>query len=337
MNIVYSSSDAYAVCTGVSLYSLLENNKNEETIITYVLSTDISEKNKDFLTEISLFFNREIKIIDANSDFEKAANDFNLTPIRGSFNCYSRILLNTWFSDLDRVIVVDSDTMVCGPLAGAWNIDIAGKYFALTPEIAAYCKYNDTEDRKLIDELDIYYNTGICVANLKQWRDDNADEYLKKLIFKEKTVFKVADQSIINKYFNEKIVRLPLKFNYYSPVHNVSPSIIDRVFERKVVFDKEEILSAAINPIIIHYFGHSYERPWFQHSVALQKSRYLFYRSQTPWKSFPLDKWRKTEGFILKIYDIICYCLLKAHLYSLCLRFRYVWGQKIKQIIKIHR
>ena len=46
MNIVYSSSDAYAVCTGISMYSLFENNKEEETLDVYILSTDIAKDNK---------------------------------------------------------------------------------------------------------------------------------------------------------------------------------------------------------------------------------------------------------------------------------------------------
>ena len=337
MNIVYSSSDAYAVCTGISMYSLFENNQEEKTLDVYILSTDISEANKNVLKSIATKFDRRLVFIEAKNDFERVAKQFQLPLMRGSYNCYSRIILNTWFSHLDKVIVIDSDTMVCGSIKKAWNLDMSESYFAIAPEIAAYGNFEVTEDPKVIEMHDCYYNTGICVANLKKWRDDNADEKLRRCIANENEPIKVADQTIINKYFNDKILRLPLEYNYYTPVHNVSYDLICSIFSKKNVFTKDEFQKAAENPVIIHYFGHSYERPWFKYSVALKKKDYLRIKSSTLWGDLPLDRWRSSGSTIFTIYDLICYILLCLNLYSVCLKFRYVWGQKIKRIISIKR
>lgn len=47
MNIVYSSSDSYAPIAGVSLYSLLKNNKQCKELSVFIIDNNISEKNKE--------------------------------------------------------------------------------------------------------------------------------------------------------------------------------------------------------------------------------------------------------------------------------------------------
>jgi lipopolysaccharide biosynthesis glycosyltransferase len=337
MEIVYSSSDSYAVCTGVSIYSLYEHNKNVSNLNVHILSTDISDVNKNRLKEIADYFNRPIDIIDAKQDFIEEANRLELSLLRGAYNTYSRIVLNRWFNYLDKIMVIDSDTLVTGSLVDAWNIDVSEYIVAAVPEIAMYTKHIRFEDPELVKNLDIYFNMGICIVNLKQWREKNIDDLLFTSIKKDHPVFKIADQSIINKYLANKIARLPLKFNYYSPIHNISYKTACNIFSRRLVFEKQEFNEASENPSIIHYFGHSYERPWFKYSIAIRKKEYLSTRDKTPWGNLPLERWRKNSNKALYVYDVICFLLLKLHLYSFSLKFRYIGGQAIKSWIKISR
>ena len=46
MNIVYASNDAYVPFLGISLFSLLENNRQLDKICVFVLSDSISERTK---------------------------------------------------------------------------------------------------------------------------------------------------------------------------------------------------------------------------------------------------------------------------------------------------
>lgn len=337
MDIVYSSSDAYSCCTGVSLYSLYFNNKDIEVLNVHILSTDISDLNKQRLKAIADEFHRDLDIIDAKQDFIDEANRLHLQLLRGAYNTYSRVVLNRWFSHLDKIMVIDSDTMVCGSIKEAWDLNIDKYILAAVPELAIYGEYFNLEDADLVNAIPMYYNMGICVINLKKWRDDNIDQLIVSAIERERPVFKIADQSIINKYVGNQIARLPLRFNYYSPAHNVSYETITKVFNKKEVFSEEEFYTSSKDPAIIHYFGHSYERPWFKHSVALRKNEYLDIRKRTPWGCTPLEKWRKSGRIIIRFYDVVCYELLKFGLYETALKFRYIEGQKLKNLIKIHR
>lgn len=337
MNIVYSSSDAYASCTGVSLYSLYLNNQDIENLHVFILSTDISNSNQERLHATARSFGRSLEIINAKEDFIEEAERLHLPLLRGAYNTYSRVMLNKWFSHLDKVMVVDSDTMVCGSLEPAWDMDLGDNLLAAVPEVAMYNPYNHQEDPKLLASLDMYYNMGICIVNLKKWREKKIDDLIYEGVQKETDGFMIADQSIINKYVGNAIARLPLSYNYYTPVHRVSYQAVCKVFKTKRVFEKKEFDNAKDNPIIIHFFGQSYDRPWFRHNAAYLKKEYQHLRNITEWRNEPLEKWRKNNNWVLKVYDVICYCLLVIGLYSFCLKFRYVWGQRIKSFLGIHR
>ena len=330
MEIVYSSSDAYASCTGVSLHSLYMHNKDVEVLNVYILSTDITPANKERLHNTAKSFGRELTIIDAKDDFVREAERLHLPLLRGAYNTYGRVMLNTWFSHLDKIFVVDSDTMVCGSLKPAWEKEISKYLLAAVPEMAMYNPYNHQEDPEILSAIDMYYNMGICIINLKLWREKDIDKLIYENIQKETKGFMIADQSIINKYIGNEIARLPLNYNYYSPVHRVPYDTVCSVFSTKTVFSRDEFEDAKKHPVIIHFFGHSYERPWFKHNASYKKKEYLALRKQTEWKDEPLSRWRLRGSWVIRTYDVFCYLLLRLGLYAPCLKFRYIWGQRLK-------
>lgn len=193
------------------------------------------------------------------------------------------------------------------------------------------------EPEQLIEHIPMYYNMGICLVNLEEWRSQNIDQYLMKKIVEETEPYHIADQTIINKYLHEFIVRMPLRYNYYSTVHRVRYKTVRKIFDQKEVFSEEEFLEAGRHPAIIHYFGHSYERPWFKRNQAYMKRRYGRLRQHTLWGECEMPRWREGNHLVIRIYDRICYLLLAMRLYDFCLKFRYIYGQKVKQVMKISR
>lgn len=337
MNIVYSSSDMYAECTGISIWSLFENNKDINELNVYILSSDISNSNENKLRAVAEKFNRKLNIIDAKQDFIDEAEKFDLPLMRGAYNTYSRICLNKWFSNLEKVLVIDSDTLICGSVKEFWDTDLEGKLIGAVPEVAMYGKFNKIEDPSILENVDTYYNMGICLVNLKEWRDKDIDLYMLKKIKEETSQFRVADQSIINKYLNPYIKRVALKYNYYSVVHDVKYSTIQRIFYKKEVFQEQEFDDAKNDARIIHYFGHQFERPWFRKNAAYRKKDYLKVRNRTPWSNEKMREWKKSGNFVIDIYDNISYFLLYCGARDICLKFRYIYGQKIKGILKMGR
>ena len=63
MDILYSSSDSYAFLTGISMLSLLENNKKCQEIHIYIMDNAISKDNKEKLKQIAADYSRDLLFI----------------------------------------------------------------------------------------------------------------------------------------------------------------------------------------------------------------------------------------------------------------------------------
>ena len=330
MNIVYSSSNAYCKYAGISIISLLENNKDVKEINIYFIGVDLSEDNKEKIRHICEKYGRFIEIIDANETFEQFKKKYKMKSLRNSYSTYSKILLSYLLPKIEKVISLDADTVVRGDLSGLWDADMNGKLIAGVPDIGVYAKKSFIESPELIDSLDYYINAGVLVVDLKKWRELDLDSYLLDCISLEKETFKCAEQSIINKYLSNYICRIDLKYNCYSTIHNPSVKEIQKVFSKKQIFKDDEIDFARNNPIIVHFLGHPYERPWYKHSFNRFKKEFLHYKSMSVWDNDKMEKWNKNIKFIRRLYDSFCLLLLKLHMFNRWLHFRYVIGQKMK-------
>jgi lipopolysaccharide biosynthesis glycosyltransferase len=71
MNIVYSSDDNFAEIIGVSILSLLENNKDADTITIYILNANISVDNQNRILKIINKYNRTCFFINMGNIEEK--------------------------------------------------------------------------------------------------------------------------------------------------------------------------------------------------------------------------------------------------------------------------
>jgi len=102
----------------------------------------------------------------------------------------------------DRLIQLDVDTIVCGSLRPAWEINLTGKWIAWCPE------YNG----QFRPFGPMYYNFGVAVLNLSQLHLDNAPEFMVRELNRFQYPF--LDQDVMNRFaVPDKTVNLPVRFN----------------------------------------------------------------------------------------------------------------------------
>ena len=247
VNIVYSSSDFYSQCTGISILSLLENNKDIEEMQLYILDTDISTENKKKIAEIAESFHRPVTFLPAQEKFEENVSRLKLTLLRGAYSTYARVMLNAWFGFLDKVLLIDSDTLVVGSIKDLWETDLEGKLIGAVPDMVVYAKNWTGEDLEIINKIDYYYNMGIVLCDLKRWREENIDQQIVTKLRDYKKPLRIADQSIINWTLNDRIKRVHLRYNYYTAMHGVRYQTVVKTFSTKKVFSEDEFNSARQN------------------------------------------------------------------------------------------
>jgi len=337
VNVVYSSSDYYAQCTGVSMLSLLENNREVANIQIFIVDSDISSENRQKLTSIADKYKREISFLQVRDYFPENLDELGITLSRGSYNTYARVFMNRLFGSLDKALLIDSDTLVINSIRELWETDLTDMLIAAVPEVAVYAKGSTYEDHSIVESSINYYNMGIALFNLKEWRHQNVDELITTRIKNYGKNFFIADQSILNFTINDKIKRIHLKNNFYTAVHGISYRTLQRVFSEKTVFTRQEFLEAKDKPVVLHFVGHPFERPWYSKSASPYKRLYLEYRSESPWANLTPMMNPKAKNPIFGVYDNAAYLLSRLRLYDLNHWFRYRLGQRMKELLHQNR
>ena len=105
------------------------------------------------------------------------------------------------FPDLDRIVSLDVDTIVCEDISPLWDIDMGDCLFAAVQEYATdYRPYGLK-----------YWNSGIVVWNLKELRESGMDDKLIWLINTEE--FRCPEQDAMNKLCAGRICDIPARYN----------------------------------------------------------------------------------------------------------------------------
>ena len=150
MIILYAATkNLYRYLKG-AIRSLLDHN---EVTKLYVFAED---------SELPFDISCEHEIIDVSGQtyFKPGSPNMNsIFTYMAMMRICSPELLN-----VDKVIWLDVDTIVCDSLEPLWNIDMNGKWVAWCRE---WCGTHRPFGNKP------YYNIGVCVLNLEQMREDN--------------------------------------------------------------------------------------------------------------------------------------------------------------------
>lgn len=332
MNVVFSSSNLYAKCTGVAIFSLLKTNTELEALTIYLLTTDMTIENQKRISDMCYNFGREIVIIQATEILKEAQKELGLSNFKGGLNTYARAVANKVMpKDVHAALFVDSDLLFNGSLKELERLDMKDNVIAGVPEIMLMIKSVCYEDVELLEKCKNYVNYGVVYINLDNWRNINGDELIKQVVKNTKNGFKIAEQSILNLTFRDYTITLPAKYNYYTILHGVSYKTLSNWYQRRKIFEEKEIVEAANNPLIIHFVGDYFNRPWYVDNVCRYKDLYLEHYLQSPWGEESLDDIPTNFSIKFKIYYFFLIFLRRNYFDTLYFKFRYVFIQWLRE------
>jgi lipopolysaccharide biosynthesis glycosyltransferase len=133
---------------------------------------------------------------------------------------FYRLFAHRVFPDIDRILYLDSDTLIYDDLTEMYNMDIGDNVLAGAIDCALTDNLNDRMGqyvRKFKEKYvksNFYINSGVLLINLqKRCELDSLSEPI------DSSGFLCPDQDLINMKFDGKIARLSLKYNFtYSDV-----------------------------------------------------------------------------------------------------------------------
>ncbi len=296
MNIVYSSSDSYAPIAGVSLYSLLLNNKDSDEINIFIIDNSISSKNKEKFIKMCADFGRTPAFIPI-ADIEKLAGT-SIDIGRWNISTFGRLFEASLLpKSVEKVIHVDCDTMIMSSLEPLWNMDMTAKTVAGALE----CIGDSYKKEVGLSVNDTYINVGNIMLNLKKIREDNTEDKFKEYI-REHSQLSFVDQAVLNACVpsSEKLV-VPLSYNAYSIVYYVKYKNLKKVKHVTHYYTENEVRNAMENPCIVHFTTCFMDgtRPWIENNFHPMLGKFLEFKAQSPWADEPL--WRDERGAVKRL------------------------------------
>lgn len=334
MNVVFCSSNLYSKCTGIAILSLLSNNEDIGDLDVYLITTDMSCENKKRIKQICSDFKRQVFFIDGNKVLNSAKNEFSLLDFKGGLNTYARAMANYLLPEsVKKALFLDSDILVTGGLSDLECMDMGENIVAGVYEISVLIKNLCYEDVRLLNQCPYYINYGVAYINLENWRNQDGDKLIQETVKNYKANFRVAEQSILNLAFRNKTMIIPLKYNFSTYVHGITYGTLTKRYKRRSVFSEEEFAEANVNPIILHFIGDYFNRPWFENNICKYRDTYLMYYQKSPWSMEKLDIPSQDISTTFKVYYKVLIFLRKHNFDNAYFRLRYILIQWLREHI----
>jgi len=265
INIVTACDNTYVQHTGVFLKSLLATNPNVEFRLFILVPDDFIhrgslERNLDpFMLEflaINLSETVSLKV----SEHISAATYFRL---------FIDKLMPT---DINRIIYLDSDILITGPVNELWAVDLE-EY-----ELAAVTNAINTDQtvrRRLgMAATSKYFNAGVLLIDLVRWKNSRVGERGLDFVLKNPDFVIRHDQEALNHVINGHFKELTKEWNFQD-------ADIKRGQDGKYSADDIRELGAAK---IIHFSWKS--KPWHYLDNHPMKALYWDYLRQTDWRDY---------------------------------------------------
>jgi len=288
VEVVYCSSDLFAEVCSVSIVSLFENNRYLDQINVYVIDDGISSQNRERMTNMARQYGRTITFIPMPDPSEFYGDD--RFTVRSLGHTYGRMILGDVLpAEVERVISLDSDTMVLGRLDELWNTDMQGHPIAGVDDCMGRVALVKTQHLR---EDSIHCNAGMYLVDLSVWREENWTDlffrYIKGL-FDKGIALGGYEEEVITKVVGERMLVLEPRFNLMTLEQVLSYRELIRFRQPLSYYSEEEIARAKAEPVITHTTNFFYvrKRIFEENSDHPMRSRYEHYRALTPWKDEP--------------------------------------------------
>ena len=260
-HIAYGIDNNFVMPMGVSIVSILENNKHEHFVF-HVLTEEISENNCLYLRRLVNEYNTIIYIHYINGDI------FNSLPNTDHFTkaTYNRFLLPKILKKLaKKVIYLDADILCLAEITNLKNIDLSDKIVAVVQDV------EDVANRQ-IKNLQLkggkYFNAGFLYIDIDRWNTEQVSEQAMQYSFENLGKLKWLDQDALNVVLDGKALFIEEKYDY--------------IFDFGLKKNKN-ILTLPQDTVFVHYTGRY--KPWHQWCMHPLKNDFIKYFEISPWEN----------------------------------------------------
>lgn len=332
MYIAYVFDENFAACAAVSMVSLLENNKKANGVHFFIFDDGIAEESRKKLCALCDSYKADIVFIDAKPICERMAK-FNVQPWRGRYSAYIKLMLSSFLPlEVERLIVLDADTIVVGDIGELCTMDLEGHPCAMALEgiDGRYRFLSGVGNSEL-------YNTGVIVYDLPGWRRKEVEKRFVDHLTTVRSRYMLPEEDAISIVLKGDVKRLAPQFNFITQFQAYAT---ERYFKRfhwdrmgECFYKLEEVQKARKDVRIYHCIDMFTGRPWYAENVHPYTKYYDQFLSMTPWRNIP--KHNQKVSYLVRLeYLIKKYSPQPLSDYFYSVAARWVYTTKAKKYYK---
>lgn len=306
IHILCSTDDKYAPWCGIMLTSLFESNPGEHFVV-FLLTAGLNEKNTTDFQLLSARYRVEILFVSIDLGLLEGLSIREGDTV--SLATYFRLLAPRFLpSDIHKVIYLDCDIIVDGPIRSLWETDIND--YAVGAVIDESFYKDELYERLQYPKEYSYVNAGVELFNLQYWRVNHCVERCLDCVRTNQDILTLYDQDAINKVLHREIKHLHPTWNFQ---HGFLLSWQYGYYTGEL---KEQIDSCTYHPVIIHFDGRS--KPWHKDSQHPYTSYFFYYKNRSIWKETPLiGKFPLSERYKWFRHNLIGYFGLRPTVFRI--------------------
>ena len=283
LNILYTCDDAYLPLTGISIASVIENNKDAE--ICFYIATE-SDQGKNYRKLRDFYAGRkniEFRYLNCRKYDgllkKKGFDQWGST----SFYVYWKLYAYDQI-EADQIWYLDSD-ILCLNKIGFPEIDrTVGAVLD-----SAHADFNRLAG---IDEDYYFFNTGSLFVDIKKWKENCCSEKILSYIEKMERMPLLCDQDILAAALQDQIEVIDPKYNYFTgyDYYGVHNSFEMYSLDKKPFYKEEEILKAKDEIMFYHCLGGVFGRPWEKENESPVRDSFGLYRKASAWPEYETER-----------------------------------------------
>ncbi|WKX25350.1 glycosyltransferase [Tatumella ptyseos] len=271
-NIAYGADDEFMFGAGVSIESVIINNKDKR-IHFHIFTDDISEGNKRRLLLLCQNHRVAISIYSVNTDFIRTL------PSNNSWNytIYFRLIIADYFTHkLSKILYLDADVFCNRGLSDLMSLDLKGYTVAAVrdPSITHIINIDKVFSTRFTQVG--YFNSGVMLINLDEWSKYDITKKSMDILTDDSVVNTLTyyDQDAINIATCETVLFIDDRYNY----------IIDLNYKYKCCDNLAKKKAA-----LFHFVGLT--KPWHAWSKFYDECEpFRLAKESSPWCNEPLIK-----------------------------------------------
>ncbi len=293
MNIALACDNNFAPFAAEVIASVLRNDKN---VSFFLLSDDLDKENSDKLTEMTRQMGGDLQIVYVDKDLFK---DF---PMPDAGDGVSHIRISTYFrlflplllpGTIGKLIYLDCDIVVRHSLKPLFDEDITDYYLGAVYHTDDLSINNGAFARLDIPLQQSYFNAGVLLINLDEWRKDGI--YEKCLNYLHSNADKIVnhDQDVLNVVCGRKTKLLSCTWNC---INDFLLQVFMEKNDRITSIYKSNIDEIIKDPAVVHFAFRP--KPWEIICIHPYKNDFIECLKKTPYgRNFKI-KWPTLHEFI---------------------------------------